>query len=177
MEIIMSAIDNTPENKNFLSPLNFRFQIKKAPHVNFFVQKVNIPDIAIRSPTSPNPFVNIPYPGDHMEFGALNITFKVDEDLQNYLELHNWIRALGKPEDFTGYADIASKPSWTGDGICSDISVLVLASTKMPNYEVAYADAFPISLTGITFNTTDPNVNYIEASATFKYTYFTITKI
>ena len=173
----MSAIDNTPENKNFLSPLNFRFQIKKAPHVNFFVQKVNIPDIAIRSPTSPNPFVNIPYPGDHMEFGALNITFKVDEDLQNYLEIHNWIRALGKPEDFAGYADIAAKPSWTGDGIYSDISVLVLASTKTPNYEVAYADAFPISLTGITFNTTDPNVNYIEASATFKYTYFTITKI
>jgi hypothetical protein len=177
MEITMSAIDNTPENKNFLSPLNFRFQIKKAPHVNFFVQKVNIPDIAIRSPTSPNPFVNIPYPGDHMEFGALNITFKVDEDLQNYLEIHNWIRALGKPEDFAGYADIAAKPSWTGDGIYSDISVLVLASTKTPNYEVAYADAFPISLTGITFNTTDPNVNYIEASATFKYTYFTITKI
>jgi len=177
MEITMSAIDNTPENKNFLSPLNFRFQIKKAPHVNFFVQKVNIPDIAIRSSDTPNPFVKIPYPGDHMEFGALNITFKVDEDLQNYLEIHNWIRALGKPEDFAGYADIASKPSWTGDGIYSDISVLVLASTKMPNYEVAYVDAFPISLTGISFATTDNNVNYIEASATFKYTYFTITKI
>jgi hypothetical protein len=173
----MSAIDNTPENKNFLSPLNFRFQIKKAPHINFFVQKVNIPEINMRSPNYPNPFVNVPYPGEHMEFGALNITFKVDEDLQNYLELHNWIRALGKPEDFAGYQAIEAIPSWTGDGIYSDISVFVLASTKMPNYEISYADAFPISLSSITFNTTDNNVNYIEASATFKYTYFKISKI
>jgi hypothetical protein len=173
----MTAVDNTPANKNFLSPLNFRFQIKKAPNVNFFVQKVNIPEIAVRAPDVMNPFVKIPYPGDHLEYGIFNISFKVDEDLQNYLEIHNWIRALGKPEDFAGYADIASKPSWTGDGIYSDISVLVLASTKMPNYEVAYVDAFPISLTGISFATTDNNVNYIEASATFKYTYFTITKI
>jgi hypothetical protein len=45
----MSSIDNTPENKNFLSPLNFRFQIKKAPHVNFFVQSVNIPAISSTS--------------------------------------------------------------------------------------------------------------------------------
>jgi hypothetical protein len=47
----------------------------------------------------------------------------------------------------------------------------------MPNYEIIFTDAFPVSLTGVTFTTTDNDVNYIEASATFKYTYFTITKI
>ena len=173
----MSAIDNTPSNKNFLSPLNFRFQIKKAPHINFFVQKVNIPEISIKTPVSTNPFVDIPYPGDHLEYGSLNITFKVDEDLQNYLELHNWLRAFGKPEDFSEYQELASINQWTGDGIYSDISLLVLASTHMPNYDIVFADAFPTSLTGINFNTIDTDVRYIEASATFKYTYFTISKI
>ena len=52
----MSAINNTPENKNFLSPLNFRFQIKKAPNVNFFIQKVNIPQIELPQVDTPNPF-------------------------------------------------------------------------------------------------------------------------
>ena len=47
----------------------------------------------------------------------------------------------------------------------------------MPNYEITYTDAFPISLSDITFNTTENTVNYIEASATFKYTYYTITNI
>ena len=105
----MSVIDNTPANKNFLSPLNFRFQIKKAPHVNFFIQKVNIPSIALPNPTVSNPFVNIPYPGEHLRYGDLEISFKVDEDLQNYLEIHNWLVSLGKPENFDQYKQIQNR--------------------------------------------------------------------
>jgi hypothetical protein len=173
----MSAIDNTPQNKNFLSPLNFKFQIKKAPHVNFFVQRVNIPDISVRVPETMNPFVRIPYPGDHVEYGIFNISFKVDEDLQNYLEIHKWLRAFGKPEEFEEYKNLADIASWTGDGLYSDISLMILASTKMPNYEIVYADAFPISLSGLNFNTVDTDIRYVEASATFRYTYYTISKI
>jgi hypothetical protein len=173
----MTAIDNTPENKNFLSPLNFRFLIKKAPHVNFFIQRVNIPAISLTSPEPNNPFVKTPIPGDHLEFGELSISFKVDEDLQNYLEIHNWIRALGKPESFGAFKEIQDKPTITGDGIYSDISVLVLSSTKMPNYEIVYADSFPTRLSELEFNSTDDSVNYITASATFKYTYYNIINI
>lgn len=173
----MTAIDNTPENKNFLSPLNFKFALKRAPHVNFFIQKVNVPQINLIAPNVPTPFVNTPYPGDHITYNELQITFKVDEDLQNYLEIHNWIKALGKPSSFEQYKEIESKKSWTGDGIYSDISVLILSSTKSANYEVVYTDAHPISLTGLNFNTVDEDVNYMEASATFKYTLYNIEKI
>lgn len=173
----MSVLDNTPDNKNFLSPLNFKFQIKKAPHVNFFLQKVNIPSIAIPPPQPNNPFVKTPIPGEHVNFGDLTITFKVDEDLKNYLEIWNWIIALGKPENFEQYRAIQDKPMYTGEGIYSDISLMILSSTKMPNYEVTYVDAFPVQLSDMVFNTTDNNVNYIEASATFKYTYYNITNI
>lgn len=174
----MSAIiDQTPSNRNFLSPLNFKFTIKKAPHVNFFIQRVNVPQIVLKPPVATNPFVNIPYPGDHIDYSTLDITFKVDEDLQNYLEIHEWIKALGKPKDFDEYKAIEEKKLWTGDGIYSDISVMILSSTKMANFEVVYVDAHPVDLSGIVFNTTDPDVNYIEASATFKYTYYDISKI
>jgi hypothetical protein len=173
----MSAIDNTPSNRNFLSPLNFKFQIKKAPHVNFFIQKVNIPAINLSPAVSPNPFVNIPLPGDHLSYGELEITFKVDEDLQNYLEIHNWITALGKPEEFEQYKNIADKKEWTGEGIYSDISVIVLSSTKSANYEIVYVDGYPVSLSGLEFNTIDSDVNYITATASFKYTYYNIIKI
>ena len=85
----MSAIDGTPTNKNFLSPLNFRFQIKRAPHINFFIQQVNIPGIGVPEVQTPNPMVQIPYPGEHLTYDTLSITFAVDEDLHNYMELHN----------------------------------------------------------------------------------------
>jgi hypothetical protein len=173
----MSAIDNTPSNKNFLSPLNFKFQIKKAPHVNFFIQKVNIPDVKLISPEYPNPFVNAPIPGEHLTYGILDITFKVDEDLQNYLEIHNWIKALGKPQNYDQYKTIQNKKPGTGDGIYSDISLMVLSSTKMANYEIVFMDAFPVNISSVVFNTTDNDVNYIEAAASFRYTLFDINKV
>ena len=173
----MSAVDNTPTNKNFLSPLNFKFQIKKAPYVNFFIQQVNIPSILLQSPEKGNPFVNIPYPGEHLKFGELKISFKVDEDLKNYLEIHNWITSLGKPENFDQYKTIQDKPIATGEGIYSDISLIVLSSSKMANYEIVFVDAYPITVSDLTFNTVDDTVNYVTASATFKYTYYTITNI
>ena len=173
----MSAIDNTPVNHNFLSPLNFQFRIKKAPHVNFFIQKVNIPGIELPGVLTMNPLVQVPYPGEHLSYGSLDFTFKVDEDLQNYLEIHNWIVSLGKPQNFNQYLNIEEKPITSGDGIYSDISVVALSSTKLPNYEVIYTDAFPIRLSQLAFNTVDTSVNYIEASASFKYTYYTINKI
>lgn len=173
----MTAIDNTPSNRNFLSPLNFKFTIKKAPHVNFFIQKVNIPQIDLKPPIVPNQFVIVPVPGDHIDYSTLNITFKVDEDLKNYLEIHNWIKELGKPKDFEGYKAISERKDWTGEGIYSDISVMILSSTKMANYEVVYVDSHPVQLSGLTFNTTDSDVNYMEASAVFRYTYYDINKI
>lgn len=173
----MSSNPDKVPNKNFLSPVNFTFEIKKCPAVNFFVQKVNIPDITLPSPISPNPMVNIPYIGDHIKYGKLEITFKVDEDLQNYLEIHNWIKALGKPIDFIERKKINETPIFTGEGEISDISLTILSSTKMANFEINYIDCHPTFLSKLIFDTTDSNINYLTASATFDYTYYEINKI
>jgi hypothetical protein len=174
----MSATDNTPENKNFLSPLNFRFLLKRAPHVNFFLQKVNLPQISINpTPEYGNPLINIPLAGEFVTFSPLNITFKVDEDLQNYLEIFNWIKALGDYGRDGDYAKLQNAPAGSGTGLYSDISLLVLSSTKMPNYEITFTDAFPTTLSAMTFNTTDSDVQYIEAQVEFRYTIFEITNI
>lgn len=173
----MTAVSNTPENRNFLSQLNYKFIIKKAPNVNFFLQKVNIPSVQLIQVDAGNPFVKTPYPGDHIDFGTLNVSFKVDEDLQNYLEIFNWLKGLGFPEKFQQYNDIASQPSYSGETIVSDISLIINSSTKTANYDFTFIDAFPISLSELSFNTVDPTVNYIDAQAVFKYTYFTVTNI
>jgi len=173
----MSALDTTPQNKNFLNPLNFKFSLKRAPNVNFFIQKVNIPSISLPSMDIPTMFNPIPIPHTHMEYGELGITFKVDEDFQNYLEIHNWIRALGFPEQFEERTAISSKPEYTGDGLYSDISLIILNSARKPNYEFVFRSAFPIDLSSVDFDTSDTDVDYVSASATFKYMLFDIAKI
>lgn len=163
-------------NRNFLSPLNFRFQLKRAPHVNFFVQKVNLPGLSLPDIDVTNPLIRVPYPGDHLQYDELEVSFKVDEDLKNYMEIHEWIRALGK-RTFNEYKTIATANPLAGGGSRSDISLLVLTSNRNANYEVVFKDAFPTRLSSIDFATTDDDVDYIEASATFRYVTYDITKV
>ncbi len=174
----MSAIDNTPSNRNFLSPLNFRFTLRRAPHINFFLQKVNIPPITINpTPIYSNPLIDIPLAGEFVTFSPLSISFKVDEDLQNYLEIFNWIKALGDYGRDGDYAKLQNAAPGSDKGLYSDISLMVLSSTKMPNYEITFMDAFPVSLTALPFNTIDSDVNYVEAQAEFRYTIFEFNNI
>jgi len=173
----MTAIDNTPYNKNFLSPLNFVFQIKRAPHVNFFIQEVNLPSLSIQFPIQQNPFVNIPLSGEHIDFGSLKVSFKVDEDLQNWFEVHNWIRELGFPDNFSEYSNLSTATPTSGAGITSDISLVILNQIKNPTFEVTFRNAFPVSLSDLNFKSTDTDVNYITASAEFKYILYDVVKL
>ncbi|QMP83890.1 MAG: hypothetical protein [Caudoviricetes sp.] len=174
----MTAIDNTPSNRNFLSPLNFRFTLRRAPHINFFLQKVSLPQVNINpTPIYSNLLIDIPLAGEFVTFGSLTISFKVDEDLQNYLELFNWIKALGDYGRDGDYAKLQNAAPGSDKGLYSDISLMVLSSTKMPNYEITFMDAFPVSLTALPFNTTDTDVNYVEAQAEFRYTIFEFNNI
>lgn len=178
METIMTtAVDNTPINKNFLSPLNFTFILKRSPHLNFFVQQINIPSITLSTFNQPTPTLNVPVAGDHLDYGLLNVTFKIDEDFKNYMEIHSWITALGYPDSFQGYRNLRDNAKAGGESLKSDISVLILNNIKNPNYEILYKDAFPIALTEASFQTTDDTVEYVSATATFKYTIFSIEKL
>lgn len=173
----MSAITKLPNNKNFLSPLGFSFSIKKTPGVNYFVQSVNVPNLTLGSIEYATPFRNIPLPGDKIDYGDLIITFRVDEELKNYLELYNWMVALGKPVSFDQYAQIANVPAASGLGIVSDATLIILSSAKNPIVEVNFTNVFPYALTDLQFNTQMTGVDYIDVIANFKYQAFTVTTL
>ena len=163
-------------NKNFLSPINFKFAIKRAPHVNFFVQGVNLPGLSLPDIDVSNPLIRVPYPGDHLLYDELDLSFKVDEDLKNYMEIHEWLRALGK-RSYDEYKTLTQKTSTTGETIRSDMTLTVLTSNRNANYSVTFKDAFPIKLSGINFDVTSSDVDYVPASATFRYVTYDVTKV
>lgn len=163
----MSATANQPINTNFLSPLGFTFKIKKTPNLNYFVQSVTLPDLSIAPIDVPNPFSKIPFPASSLTYGEMTITFKVDEEFANYLELHEWLVGMGFPKSFDQNRALESKP--LGERTFSDISLLIHTSSKNPNIEVVFYDAFPTSLSTLTFDTTPEDVQHVTCTATFKY--------
>lgn len=172
----MPAISETPTNTNFLSPLNFKFQISRAPSVNFFIQKVNIPGFSLPDINVNNPLLRIPYPGEHLLYDELSITYKVDENLQNYMEIFNWLKAIGK-QDYAEYKQISEQPSYSGDGVYSDITLSVLTSERNPHYDIVFHDAFPVMIASLEFDSTLQDVIYLETSVKFRYTYYDIQKV
>ena len=159
---------SVPDNKNFLSPIGFQFTIKRLPKVNYFCTAASIPDVSLRTiETWQTPFIQLPQPGDKLDFAPLTLTFRVDEDMLNYQEIYNWMTGLGYPDNFDQRRAYGKKvPS--GE-IFSDASLIITTNQYKPNIEVKFTDIYPASLTALEFNITAEDVQYMEAQVTFQY--------
>jgi len=136
----MAALTNQPKNLNFLSPLKFTFVVNKLPHVNFFVQSVLLPAVSLNAVEVPTPFVKLPQAGDHIDFTEFQIGFRVDEQMESYRELYHWIEALGFPESFEQYKELADgdrRVNPNGDKeILSDGTLIIHNSNTNANIKV-----------------------------------------
>ena len=171
------ALNDQPDNTQFLSPLGFNFMIKKLPNTNYFVQSVNVPSVQATDVVMPTPFTNIPTIGDRLNYSEFQLSFKVDEDMTNYIELYDWLLQLHFPEDFAQSKNIYQKQNnvdFLADGPYSDATLTILNSAMNPNKEVIFEDCYPIALSDLQFSTTAASVDYIECQATFRYRMFRI---
>ena len=188
------AVRNSPqprpgtpiENRNFLSPVGFKFGLKRSPGVAFFCNSANIPDISLGIAEQPTYLKDIPVPGDKIQFGDLNLRFLVDEDLTNYMEIQNWIRGLGYPESLQEYQDLDDSGNLTDAfgffkngraDIYSDGNLQILSSNLVPQFQVQFSDLFPYSLSTMSFDATDTDIEYFTADVSFKYTIYRITDL
>ena len=95
-------------NRNFLSPLGFKFALKRSPSVAFFCNQANIPEMTLGVAEQSTPFKDLPVPGDKIQFGDLQLRFLVDENLDNFMEIQNWIRGLGYPENMDEFEELTA---------------------------------------------------------------------
>jgi len=186
-----NAYDRQPTKFDYASPTQFKFQLAKLPKVEYFTTACNIPGISLGTTLQPTPLADIPLPGDTLSFGDLEITFLVDENLENYREIHGWMYGIGFPKARTQFAELVSankdrfptsgKDSLVTDAgkvkygatplgpIFSDATLNVLSSKNNTNIEVRFNDVFPITLSGLNFNQQADDVNYLSATVSFKY--------
>ena len=171
------------ENRNFLSPVGFKFSLKRAPGVAFFCNQANIPSIDLGIAEQPTWLKNIDVPGDKIQFGDLTLRFLVDEDLVNYMELQRWIRGLGYPESMDEFRKLEGEAVMpgnfgnSGDNIYSDGTLQILSSNLVPQFQVVFTDLFPYTLSTVTFDATDTDIEYFTADVSFKYTIYNLTNM
>ena len=172
------AYANQIENRNFLSPIGFQFSLNKTPKVTFFSNSARIPDISLGTAIQPVYLKDIDVPGDKLSYGDFNLRFLVDENLTNYMAIHNWLTGLGYPESTKEFKDATTDADGLRDReeVFSDGSLSILNSNFRQVAVVKFKDLFPVFLTSLEFEATDTDVNYFTAEVTFKYTIYEIVR-
>ena len=171
-----TAFANQLTNRNFLSPAGFQFTITKEPKVSFFCTSATIPELSFETTVQPSYLKDIDVPGEKIQYADLRVRFLVDEDLKNYMAIHNWITGIGYPETAQDFKTETTDASNIRDMNLqySDGSLSILNSNYRTNAIVKFKDLFPTGLTSLEFDTSVTDIQYFTAEATFKYTVYNI---
>ncbi len=171
-----NALANQLTNRNFLSPAGFLFNITKEPKVSFFCTSASIPSMSFETTEQPSYLKDIDVPGEKIEYENLSVRFLVDEDLRNYMAIHNWMTGIGYPESLGDFKTEVTKSDGSRDlnQQFSDGSLTIQNSNYRTSAIVRFKDLFPIALTSLEFDTGVTDIQYFTAEATFKYLVYNI---
>ena len=188
---ITNAYDRQPTKFDYASPTQFKFQISKLPKVEYFCTAVNIPSVEVSSTAQRTPLADVPLPGEKVNFGQLEMSFLVDENLENFREIHGWLMGLGFPKDYkqsrdalgagadrfptSSGADLTTDPGKVKYGatnvgaLYSDATLIILSSKNRPVQEVRFSNIFPTALSSLSYNSNAQDVDYLTATVSMEY--------
>ena len=155
LEVLTSSASSGLNNVNYLQPNAFKLTIdhKHFQNLEFFAQTVLHPSLSSNPVEMPfRRVTSVPFTGDKLTFGELTAMIIVDENLNAYTEMYNWLQRTIEQEDRTP---------------------LGRTSTKPPTYaDITHIDSMPTSLGDMTLESTSGDVTFITFPASFRFSYF-----
>ena len=179
-----------PTVYDYATGTQWRLAFNRLPKTTWFCTAANIPGITLGEAQYPTPMVDMIVSGDKLTFETLNITFLVDEELQNYRELWDWLVGMGSPVNHsqwstiltkgdgavrqfgTSDADPRTKTTYEESNLYSDSTLIVYNSKNTAKVNVQFKNMFPTSLSALEYSQDLTDVEYFKASATFRYLYY-----
>ena len=196
---VTNSIARQPTKLDYASPTQFKFSITKLPKVEYFCTSANLPSLTLGTAEQITPLKDIPLPGDRLVYDSLNISFLVDENLENYREIHGWLTGVGFPRDYTQFGNLQGagadrfpttqnvgeskelgevrKAVQDDGGIYSDATLFIMTSKNNANVEVRFRNIYPTSLSGLDYNQQASDVDYLTATVNFEYSIYEFANV
>jgi len=160
-------------NLDTLKTVGFEFNIQRIPNTIFTIQEVNLPGVTLGEVNASYATGKTPFAGDTLLYNELNISFLIDETMNNWREIYNWQRGLAPTRlDTAENQYLPLKQS--REGIVSDGTLIIMTNEGNPNITVSFKDLFPVSLSDVQFKTTETSIEVIPATVSFRFTSYDI---
>ena len=161
-------------NISFASGSHYALKIDSFYDLNFTIQSVNLPGVSTSPKEVSTPVGPTFHAGDKLYYETLDIRFIIDESLQNWLSVYNWMRALSP----THMLDDVLKNKynlWQADKeLYSPATLYILTNSLHWNIKVSLQNIFPISLSGLPYDITNSEDTKIYSTVRFAFDYYDI---
>jgi hypothetical protein len=160
-------------NKNYLQPTGFKVIIgrRNYPNLEYFAQSFTHPGAQVNALELPSRRVtSIPLAGDKITYTDLSLTLILDEDLEGYMEMQNWLERIVNDGQVGDVSSLTSGKLPTH----ADITVSILSSHNNQTKQIRYKDCIPTEVGQIEMSATGGDVTFITYNATFRFSTFEI---
>ena len=189
------ALMRQPTVYDYSQQSQFKVFLPLFPTTEWFVVRANIPGVSLGQAVQTTPMIDMPIIGDKLTYDDFYVTFLVDEELKNYTEMHDWLINCAAPEKRSQFRGkerpdgIPKRPQTeimdlilgnvkeSDRDLYSNLDLFIMSSKNNPVVKIQMVEAFPISLTNIEYSHQESDVTYAECTATFAFSYFTISTI
>ena len=179
-----------PTVYDYATGTQWRLAFNRLPKTTWFCTAANVPGITLGEAQYATPMSDMFVTGDKLTFETLNISFLVDEELQNYRELWDWLVGIGSPVNHSQWettlskgdgairsfatpdADPRTKSTYEESNLYSDSTLIVYNSKNKAKVNVQFKNMFPTTLSALEYSQELTDVEYFKASATFRYLYY-----
>jgi len=166
-------VGNRSTTSSLLTANQFKFNTSRIPILSEFAIAANVPSIEFISTDLNTAFgVNIPTASGKYIFEDLTVQFLVNEELEGWREIYEWIRRLGPINEDVEQLMYNDCNVSTTNG-----ELIILNSAYKPKWKYTFYNMFPISLTGFSFSTSAADSVQLQSAVTFRYSYYDLTNI
>jgi hypothetical protein len=165
-----------PSTQNPLLVNYFQFMLDRVPNMVYFCQSVSLPGIGYGVANQPTVLGHpVLVPTVAFRFEDMELAFRVDENMTNWLELHNWIKTTGNYEDDAN--TLKYHPEGKKLGKTSDATLLITNSAYRPKLKVHFKHVFPKYVSGIMFGVTEQFSKEAIATVKFAHSGYSIERL
>jgi len=145
-------------DSNLLALTGFKLFIHSEDfkHTQYFAVSASFPAVSLPEVTTGYRNLSGFVSGDKLAYDPLTIRIAIDEKLESYREIFNWIHSNTTNNELTVH----------------DVTLHFLTNHNNISRSVRFANAFPTNIGGLEFNVQQTESEYAYVDVTFRYDYF-----